>query len=386
MKRKKWWHTIKKIALWVIMILVLLLAGIALYNRTLPTASPVIENLSEDEQIRLRETTHLRNTIGNQVWPGWAGLEIPLLVYNERYAFLMGISDPDSGWVRVPFGSLEGGPWHPVPGGGYFRQPLPESGATPQAFIVRIGDHFAASMTTLDWTGIKLVAMMREQLPGFIVPIMPYALFLAQFGSDWHVSALLHESFHVVQARQAYDRLVDAEEAVSYEGRYPWDDTSFREQWLNERRLLARALGSTEGDRERLLELVSEWWAVRQERQRTIPGEAVDYERKREWLEGLAKYAELRIWLLANASDAYAPLPGMEQVEDFNAYREAREHRNREIDQLESDLQFGETIFYYSGWAQAALLDRLATPDWKEKIMEEGVYLDQLLAEAISEE
>jgi hypothetical protein len=42
----------------------------------------------------------------------------------------------------------------------------------------------------------------------------------------------------------------------------------------------------------------------------------------------------------------------------------------------------GDTRFYYTGMVQAFLLDRLM-PDWKNYIMEENVWLDDLLLEAI---
>jgi hypothetical protein len=38
--------------------------------------------------------------------------------------------------------------------------------------------------------------------------------------------------------------------------------------------------------------------------------------------------------------------------------------------------------FYYSGMAQAVLLDRLM-PDWKVRAWSEGVWLEDLLAEAV---
>ena len=42
----------------------------------------------------------------------------------------------------------------------------------------------------------------------------------------------------------------------------------------------------------------------------------------------------------------------------------------------------GETRFYYSGMAQAILLDRFA-PDWKTNFWEENVWLDELLTKAV---
>ena len=42
----------------------------------------------------------------------------------------------------------------------------------------------------------------------------------------------------------------------------------------------------------------------------------------------------------------------------------------------------GDMRFYYSGWAQAVLLDRLS-PGWKARALQPGVYLEDLLAEAV---
>ena len=42
----------------------------------------------------------------------------------------------------------------------------------------------------------------------------------------------------------------------------------------------------------------------------------------------------------------------------------------------------GDTRFYYSGLAQAAILDRLA-PGWRTRILTEDVWLEDLLKEAV---
>lgn len=358
------------------LLLVLLLAGIALYNLTLPESSPAVSQLSFQEQARIREITHLRSTLGEKVWPGWSKQEIPILLYNEKYAFLTGLQDPAPGWTSVPYGRRGGGEWEPVSGTSYYRQQLPDDGNTPQAFIVQIGDTFAASMTTKAWTSIHMVDLIKSELPGLFKPVFPYFIFTGQFNSDWYVSAVLHESFHVLQARYAYERLEESEQATALEGEYPWEDDEFRALWLEERQLLAEALDTQ--DPLEFRELVQEWSVVRGERREQLPEILVRYEKRREWLEGLAKYAEIAIWQAAYESPDYDPVSGMSEVPDFDGYQEAPEYWNREIGQLQSDLQFSESMFYYTGWAQAALLDRLDA-DWKDRIMDKGVYLDDLL-------
>jgi len=43
---------------------------------------------------------------------------------------------------------------------------------------------------------------------------------------------------------------------------------------------------------------------------------------------------------------------------------------------------WGDGRFYYSGMAQAVLLDRLM-PGWKDQALEDGVFLEDLLEAAV---
>ncbi|SMO46629.1 hypothetical protein [Gracilimonas mengyeensis] len=372
--------TIKKVFIASFIVLGIVMAGMALYNLSLPEASPYLSELSDTEQNRLSEITHLRKTLGNEVWPGWGDQEIPILLYNESYAFLTGIDDPAPGWKKVPYSSFHGTYWEATSGKmPYFRQPLPENGETPQAFIVQIGYTFAASMTTKTWTQIQLIKMIRDDLPNILKPVMPYQLLVNKFDSDWHVAGILHESFHAFQANVAYDRLLEAEKCAVLEDTYPWNDAAFRNKWVEERRLLAKAI--EEKDPRKFKQDVQQWLIMRQDRQSTIDSTLVHYEKNREWLEGMAKYAELNIWLKAS-EESYKPLPGMQKDDDFSFYQNANDHKVQEIRQLSSDLSFSETMFYYSGWAQAEILDRLY-PNWRSLVFEPDVFLDDLIAESM---
>ena len=71
---------------------------LALSNRRLPTRSQVVDRLSDLEKARLAEAIHVRQTLGDEVWPGWGQVDIPFIVYNEEYAFLVGYPDPADGW------------------------------------------------------------------------------------------------------------------------------------------------------------------------------------------------------------------------------------------------------------------------------------------------
>ena len=131
-------------SLGLISICIVILAASVISNLNLPERSAVVEHLSELDKIRLEEMLHLRQSVGNDVWPGWGDIDISAIQYNEEYVFLVGYSKPPNGWVNVSTNQLLGGPWEVVPEDVfsdqiYYRQYLPAPDVTPQAFTVRVG-------------------------------------------------------------------------------------------------------------------------------------------------------------------------------------------------------------------------------------------------------
>jgi len=375
-----------------VILLCLVAAGVsALVNHSLPTGSQIVDRLSDLEKARLAEVFHLRQTLGDAVWPGWGQADIPVILYNEEYAFLVGYPDPPSGWAKVPNRDLRGGPWEVVPadtfeGRPYYRQQLPAPGVTPEAFTVLVGERWVASMSTREWTRISLMNQIREDLPPLLQQVFPYRLALGVYSSDWHIVAVLHESFHAYEGMVAPERLADAEVAARRnEARYPWDDPALQDAWQVELDLLAQALQAISD--EEAAELARQFLAQRQQRreENNLDASSVDYERQRDWLEGLAKYVELTIWHEAATAPGYEPLPGLADDPDFKGYTTFERRWSQEIDQIRwvADDE-GDGRFYYTGMAQAVILDRLA-PGWKTRILVEDVWLEELLDEAVQQ-
>ncbi len=108
-------HHVFKFLLLTVLSLIRLFFGLvavsALSNVGLPVHSPVVETLSQADKLCLGETFHLRQTVGNTVWPGFGDADIPAIVFNESYAFLVGCPDPPDGWIKVPVASQRGRPW-----------------------------------------------------------------------------------------------------------------------------------------------------------------------------------------------------------------------------------------------------------------------------------
>lgn len=362
----------------------------ALSNALLPAHTQQTERLSALDKARLAEAFQLRRELGDQVWPGWSKADIPAIVYNEDYAFLVGYLDPPDGWVKIPGTATRGTRWEAVTedsfnGQVYYRQQLSTPGVTPQSFAVRVGERYVPSLTTREWMEIVMGNDFKENIPSFLQPILPYRLagrlFLsAAGGSDWYILGTLHENFHAYEGMNDPARLAAAETLFNEnESRYLWDDAKFRESWQVELKLLADAM-QAKTDAE-TLEFTRQFVAQRQKRRAEfkLDDRLVAMEDQKEWEEGLAKYSELSMWRTAAGASGYTPLAAMKSETGFRGYTGANQRWDQEIRQMRGMAgNSGDMRFYYSGLAQAAILDRLA-PGWKEKVLKNGaVFLDLL--------
>lgn len=388
MKIKKW--MVRGFA-GLLVLCVVLTGSVALSNRNLATASTEVETLSQLEKARLSEFYQLRQTVGGEVWPGWNTAVIPTIVYNEAYAFLLGYPDPPAGWVQVPQNSHKGTAWELVPdelfnGAPYYRQRLPANGDTPQAFTVRVGEQWVTSMTTMEWMEISLADQFRSDLPSFLAPVIPYGLLNTLFirGSEGYISLLAHESFHAYQGSLAPEKLAAAENGAPVgESGYPWDDASFQAEWQTELDILAEAV-QADSD-EAMAELARQFLAQRAQRRAAagLSDELIRYEQQREWVEGLARYVELELWQQAALDDTYTPVAALQDDGEFSGYGTFDKRWNQEVGQIGRMADdVGDGRFYYSGMAQAVMLDHLL-PGWKDQVWDADVFLDDLLAEVV---
>jgi hypothetical protein len=377
-----------------LLVLCIAAAGIsALSNRRLPTQSTVVDKLDPFQKARLAEVQHLRQALGDAVWPGWSKADIPIITYNEGYAFLVGASDPPAGWVKAPRGERVGGLWEVTPGDAfldqpYYRQPLPDPDVTPENFTVQVGNRWAATLQTKEYAAVAFYRGFRDQLPAFLRTVFPYRLAWSILGGDTevYIGGLAHEAFHAWQGMIAEQRLNQAELAARLERSYPWDDDTLKAAWQAELETLAAA-AFAESDAE-AVELARQFLDLRGQRRAEgrLTAALIDYEQQREWLEGLAKYAELTLLRAAADASGYQPLPAMAGDPDFESYTGSRRYWRQQMQEITRLAgREGETRFYYSGFGQAVLLDRFA-PGWKEQAMQPGVYLEDLLRAAIAKD
>jgi hypothetical protein len=292
-------HVAGRFLIWMSGGLIVLLFISVIYNLTLPEKSKLTEILPEVEKVRLAEAMHLQRTLGDSVWPGWSRVPIPFMVYNEKYVFIVDYPDPPEGWFRIPGDQFRGKQWEIVPddiflGKTYYRQHLPDKNITPECFTVKVGDSWVATMQTYEYAEIEFYGGFRQDLPKFMAAVFPFKIFwkMLMGSSDKYIGALTHESFHAFQGTVSPQRLEKSQKLAGLADNYPWDDSLNIKGWKEEIGLLIHAYRSV-SDSEAVY-FTGRFLTKRNERRSNagLHPEMVNYEREREWLEGLAKYAE----------------------------------------------------------------------------------------------
>lgn len=341
------------------------LAGLAVVNWWIAERRdrPVIhERLSADDREQIREFHRLQVAFGDSVWPGLSDAGIPVVLYNDRWEFLVGLDERPEGWSRVD-DRFRGRP--------YYRRRAEE----PTAFAVAVGDAWAASLPSRERMNRDYLLRGREELPPVVAQLVPYGIFT--FDRAAHAVLLHHEAFHAVQARRAPERFERARSMYAFESEYPFDDSAFAAAWNREGAALSRAMHAE--DRSEACRAVSEFLSVRRERREAAGGgsELARFERALEWLEGLAKYAETSYYELA---------AGAEGVGLAGDYDPRLRRWSDEFRRLRGSLgqQAGDFRFYLSGMAQARALDALGD-GWKDRVMEPGGHMEELLATGCGE-
>lgn len=317
-----------------------------------------MERLSETDKNQLIELLRLKETFGGLVWPEFDSAEIPLIQYNEQFEFLVLHPNPPTSWLVVKNDTFFELPYYVRPAG------------QAQAFTLKVGDVWAGSLDTLDSMNRSLEKQIREEIPP--EKLTPAFMEMMSISPAHHVVALLHESFHAFQAMTAAKQFASAQKKYAMEKDYPYENIEFQEAWNREGELLVKALRSKE-EKERI-ELIQKFLETRNGRRLKIglSPELVAFEQELEWLEGTAKYVEMR----------FAEL-GMTDTNEERAkfYRTVRGRLRMDFYSRLMKLgeQQGDLRFYLSGAAQALLLDSISI-DWKQNFLsQQNLFLEDLL-------
>jgi len=319
---------------------------------------------------RLTEALRLKTELGEGVWPGWGKMEIPVLLWNQENNYLFGVNNPPDSWEKVPDDNYLGET--------YFRNP----DFDPENFAVFIGKQWVSSAATKGETDLFLQRVFRDVLPDYLEVFFPFRILI--LNSEFQICGVLHESFHVYQAKITPIKFSEANSIYHNEGKYWEIDNDMHSTWKDEMDILIKAVES-ETDEETTA-YTRRFLDLREKRRLNykMTPNMVSFERQIEWLEGVAKYIELTMWETASQTSTYDPIPNIKSDPDFKDYKTFNRRWSQEISQARRQaIAEGDIRFYYSGMLQAKILAKLL-PEWKSRIMEDDIYLEDLLANSVA--
>jgi len=321
--------------------------------------------LSTEDKTQLKKTLRLKKLFGSSIWPGFGEAEIPLIQYNERYAFLIGHPSPSPPWAAIDSDSFQGNL--------YYSREVAES----QAFAVLVGDLWAGSLDTIGHMNRSMKEQIQEKIPP--EKLTPAMFKMMEITPAYHIVALLHEAFHAFQATQELDRFLQAQRMYAFEKLYPFEDEAFKSAWNKEGSSLISAVN--EQDETARLESIERFLEIRVKRRSaaSLSENLIEFERRLEWLEGVAKYVEMQF------AEKGSSLQGEAISKDYrivwNRLQADFSYRIRKLGNQNGDLRF-----YLSGAAQAKILDKVS-PGWKKNILgQTNTALEDLLKIALKKE
>jgi hypothetical protein len=317
----------------------------------------------------------------NRIWPGWNASDTPILFY------LPGEQDVLINHPRPPAGF--------VPYDGPVRFPggriLVRSGAST---IQSDGQN-----TSIEIEGVPTLVVadplsnLRQRMRFLLEESRPSAekaqgLSFSELSTDPYdqLAFIVHEAFHVYQRRAAPAK--GANEMLLLH--YPVLSAENNVGFAQEGDALAAVLRSQSPSA--LRAAVVRWLAVRRQRRSTLPAEAVEYEDGVEFSEGLAKYAEYRLF---EALEGRKPRPEMWWAQGFRGYGDLTAQRADLVDRMVRQMRGTVLVnndpygtapvrmrLYYSGMAIGVVLDRLSAK-WKDRILRPEVSLTALVEDAV---
>lgn len=323
--------------------------------------------LGATQALLLREALQIVGIVGEQVWTGWGTTPKTTLILGEDEEFLVALGlDIDLPAEFVATGET-------VAGFAVYSRPRRLSRTLRAAFPV---------------DGIPMAVVgawdSTEESP-----------------NEWAIS-LVEQWFHLLQLQRGEQRKatglgIGESEIPSWRIAYPFpfDD----EDVGNAMVLLGGALydfGTTATDLPRTSQRSFQGQTARAAlaNLRTVlklkyGDSAYDFFRLRTWRDGVARYSGVLVARLVAAAEArkvYTSVPGFSSLDEHRSYlRVWRDGFANQIwlirtAQLDGDRHL--TSFDALGHGMAMMLDVIA-PEWKESYFEQGVWLDDLIADGL---
>jgi peroxiredoxin len=315
--------------------------------------------LSRQDELLLAEAYHLWQSLGEKVWAGWTQVSVPFIYVGDDYEYAVGFPKALQGFAPLGEDAL--------------------LGRSVQARKRIFGTHTSASFP---YEGIPTVVVGTPKA-------------LEKSPTAWVLMAS-HEMFHVLQdARGGIQKVqqlkIGSDSDPGWQLNFPFPYKDADVMRLIHLQGYPLYLAATDSDEEGVkYNAGTAADAVRVYRsflrQQSPDNKFYDYSRFQECQEGIAFYTEYKMAELA-ASGSYQPAEAFRQLPGYKTYRQVWEedYKNRTfLVKHAGRAAQSRTAFYHLGLGKGLLLDKLM-PDWKSRYFAPGVWLDDLLFDALGQ-
>jgi hypothetical protein len=320
-----------------------------------PTSSAAATPQALPELAEAAEAWHVLSAYGDQVWPGWGAARVPLLIRAGEFDLLVGHPAPPQGFCPLPDATVADQPVYR-----YAGHLVP----VPAATAWEVGSVWSVAVPTR----AEFQQAIDAQLGKGVV----------QLDTANYIRAIVHEAFHAYALTAIHGDTpnfgadVDEREMIDLVAAL----LDLDKQQAAEGQALVNALQAT--DKQGTRDAAARFLKLRQTRRAEQDGKIAAYEQATEWIEGLARYAEVALMLHAGQAAPASP-------DNTITYPAAAEIWQPFLDQLMNPSASPDGFrgrYYLLGAGQAFLLDRLL-PDWKTRALNEKAALEGLLQEAV---
>jgi hypothetical protein len=327
----------------IVIVVIGLLVNHAIFEYKYSQMDTRAENLSKTEIQQIKSVYDYLLTHGTDIYPGFDGKSIDLIIYNDAYEFLICDTTDAEEWVFIEYSD--------VLGKNIYRRAAVE----PQAFAVYTADRWVGSMATQNSFNRSIFHTMTEQAGAFGYLIPPQV-----FNADpeYYTGLIVHEMLHAYQSQINEDR-VKADETIHDVSSNYFENERFESLIQSEGAYLQKALDAD--SKEDILRYVSLFLDTRKSRRAEclLTSAEIRGEREFEWLEGMARYAE------------------------YQSSKESNSIIRSSLDNIAEKVKMQSDDRYYSlGLAEGLILDKLGV-DWKSIAFSDDFVFEDALEQAV---
>ena len=308
---------------------------LSFYNNSICTGQDHNQAFSKKDIALIKEFYNLQSQLGTQVWPGWKPSKAPILYKFEIHDFLINHPDPP-----VEYNKISDNLWK------------------SEIWTKKRRDTLDIESTTLI-NNIGTVVMTR---PG-----------LDEDPCVWVLKAA-HEQFHLFQDKNSSERIINPftgthenEHELSYT--FPYDSLAVKSVMRLEAEHVYTAINdkSFNDSRMTMTRKLIKHLSVVQEAIFSDPND-LRYKKWIEWQEGVSRYVERKLALLAADSSLYEPTKEFKSQFPNAGYKQASQQGRFSINPVRfvGEGVRGRVQFYYLGMGKALLLDKIS-PDWQHR-------------------